>query len=68
MRRVYKTVRVELDEYDLEDLYSDRVAELMQELKELKEIVQDLKKHVRFVPYSHEAILFERLMRATNAS
>ena len=87
MRSFYKSVDVEIDDWDVKDYLddlSDKDLEHMgyyralsaddigtapyKFIEEFKQTVQELKKQVQFVPYSHEAILFERLVRlAENA-
>ena len=64
-------VEVEIDSWDLckyiASLSSDDLAELgvmnRKELENMRDTFLELKKLVDFKPYSHEAILFEKLER-----
>jgi len=82
MRSFYKSVDVEIDDWDVKDYLnylSDKDLEQMgysrilnvdnvgmppyKFIDELKRTVQELNNHVKLEPYSHEAILLERLVR-----
>lgn len=87
MRSFYKSVDVEIDDWDVKDYLDDLSDKDLKQMgysrvlsvddvgmppykfiDELKRAVQELKSHVKLEPYSHEAILLERLMRlAENA-